>query len=38
MELEEWINGMEKIFVLIEVSEEKRINIRTFYLIEEANI
>jgi len=29
---------MEKIFVLIEVSEEKRINIRTFYLIEEANI
>jgi len=38
VELEEWIRGMEKIFVVIEVLEEKRVNIRTFYLIREADI
>jgi len=38
MVLEEWIRCMEKVFVVIEVSEEKKVNTRTFYLIEEADI
>jgi len=36
--LEEWIRGMEKIFTVIEVPEEKRVNIRTYYLTGEADI
>jgi len=38
LELEEWIGGMEKIFTVIKVPEEKRVNIMTFYLPEEASI
>jgi len=38
MQLEESIIGVEKIFVLIEVPEEKSVNIGTFYLIGEAGI
>jgi len=37
MELEEWIGGMEKIFI-IEVLKENIVNIRTFSLIREAGI
>jgi len=36
VELEEWIRGMEKIFTVVEVSEDKKMNIGTFYLIGEA--
>jgi len=36
--LEEWIRGMENIFAVIEVPEEKKVNIMTFYLTEKANI
>ena len=32
MILEEWIRQMEKIFDVVKVSDNKRINIRTFYL------
>jgi len=38
VELEEWIRGIEKIFVVIEVLKEKKVNIGTFYLTGEANI
>jgi len=38
MELEEWIKGMEKIFTTVEVPEEKKVNIRTFYLTGEVDI
>jgi len=31
MELEEWIRRMEKIFPVIEVPEEKKVTIGTFY-------
>ena len=38
VELEEWIRGMEKIFVVVEVPKGKKVNIGTFYLIGEADI
>ena len=38
VELEEWIRGMEKVFVVVEVPENKKVNIGTFYLIGEAEI
>jgi len=38
VELEEWIRGMEKVFVVVEVPENKKVNIGTFYLIGEADI
>jgi len=38
VELEEWIRGMENIFAVIEVLKEKKVNIETFYLTEEADI
>jgi len=31
--MEEWIRDMEKIFTVIEVPEEKNVDIVTFYLI-----
>jgi len=37
VEVEEWIRGEEKIFTIIEVSTEKKINIGTFYLVGEAD-
>jgi len=36
--LEEWIRGMEKIFTVVEVPEEKKVNIRTYYLTGKADI
>jgi len=36
--LEEWVRGMEKIFTVVEVPEEIKVNIGTYYLIGEANI
>ena len=36
--LEEWIRGMEKIFTVVEVPEEKKLNIGTYYLSGEADI
>jgi len=30
VELKEWIRGMVKTFAIIEVPEEKRVNMRTF--------
>ena len=36
--LEEWVRGMQKIFTVAEVSEEKKINIETYYLTGEADI
>jgi len=33
--LEEWIRGMEKIFTVVEVPEEKKINIRTYLTLGE---
>ena len=30
--LEEWIRGMEKIFTVVEVPEEKKVNIEMYYL------
>jgi len=36
--LEEWIRGMEKIFTVVEVPEEKKMNIGTYYLSGEADI
>jgi len=38
VELEDWIRGMEKIFTVIEVPKEKKVNIWTFYLTGEAYI
>jgi len=38
MELEEWIRGTEKNFIVIEVPEEKKVNIGTFYLTGEVDI
>ena len=38
MILEEWIRQMEKIFDVVEVPDNKRINIRTFYLFGTADI
>jgi len=38
VELEEWIQGMEKIFAIVEVPENKKVNIGTFYLAGEADI
>jgi len=38
VELEEWIRGMENIFAIVEVLENKKVNIGTFYLAKEANI
>ena len=36
--LEEWVRGMEKIFTVVEVPEEKKVNIGTYYLTGEADI
>ena len=36
--LEEWVRGMEKIFTMLEVSEEKKVNTGTHCLIGEAHI
>ena len=36
--LELWIRGMEKIFTMVEMPEEKRVNIGTFYLTGKADI
>jgi len=38
VELEDWIRGMENIFTVLDVSEEKKANIGTFYVIGEADI
>ena len=38
VELEDWIRKMEKIFAMVEVPEEKKVNTGTFYLIIEADI
>jgi len=38
MALKEWIRGMNNIFALFKVLEEKRVNIRIFYLIVEVDI
>jgi len=38
VELNEWIRGMEKIFTVVKVPDEKKVNIGTFYLTREANI
>ena len=35
MELEEWFIGIEKIFAVVEVPEQKKVNIGTFYLARE---
>jgi len=36
--LENWIRGIEKIFVVVEVLKEKKVNIGTFYFAGEADI
>ena len=36
--LEEWIRGMENVFTVVEVPEEKKMNIRTYYLLGEVGI
>jgi len=36
--LEEWVRGMQKIFTVIEVPEEKKVNIRMYYLTSEVDI
>jgi len=36
--LEEWIRGIEKIFPMVEVPEEKKVNIETYYLNGAADI
>jgi len=36
--LEEWIRGIEKIFIVMEVSNGKKVNIEMFYLIREVGI
>ena len=38
MELDEWILGMEKIFTVVEVPGDKKVNIGTFYLTGETDI
>jgi len=38
MELQDWIRGMEKIFTVAEVLEEKKVNIGTLCLLEEVDI
>jgi len=38
VELEEQNREMEKIFIVVEVLDEKNVNIRTFYLTEEVDI
>jgi len=38
VELEDWIREMEKIFVIVEVSEEKKVSIGIFYLVGEVDI
>jgi len=38
VELEEWIRSMEKIFAIVEVLEENKVTIGTFYFAEEAYI
>jgi len=38
VELEEWIRGMENIFAIVEVPENKKVNIGTFYLAGEVDI
>jgi len=35
---EEWIRGTEKIFIVVEVLEEKKVNIRTYYLTGKVDI
>ena len=36
--VEEWVKGMEKIFTVVKVPEEKKVNIGTYYSSGEANI
>jgi len=36
--LEEWIRGMEKISTVVEVLQENKVNIGTYYLTSEADI
>jgi len=38
VEPEEWIRGMEKIFTIVEVPRDKKVNIETFYLTGETDI
>ena len=38
MELEEWIKDREKIFIVLKVPKEKKVNIGSFYLTKEADI
>jgi len=38
VELKQWIRGMEKIFTIPEVPEEKKVNIGMFYMTREADI
>jgi len=36
--LGEWVRGMEKIFIVVEVPEKKKANVGTYYLTSETNI
>jgi len=36
--LDEWVRGMEKIFKVVKVPKEKKVNIGTYYLTGEADI
>jgi len=36
--LEEWVRGIEKIFIVVEVPEEKKVNIGMYYLNGETDI
>jgi len=36
--LEKWVRGMEKMFTVVEIPEEKKVNIGTYYLTDEAVI
>ena len=38
VELEAWIRGIEKIFTIVEVPEDKKVKLRTFYLTEEVHL
>jgi len=38
IELEEWIRGMKMIFAMVEVAEDKNVNIGIFYSTREADI
>ena len=38
MELKKWLRGMEKVFTIIDVPKEKKVNIETFYLSGEVGI